>query len=151
MHTTAMPNIAAVLKEEIARIARREIRDEVASLRKASAVYRSEIAELKRRNKELEQAVRRLQKSAGTLAQSEPQEPNASFRFSAKRLTALRRRLGLSAVDFGLLIDASDQSVHKWEEGNVHPRGKNLEAIAAIRSIGKREAAARIAELKGAA
>lgn len=146
-----MPNIAVVLKEEIARIARREIRDEVASLRKASTLYRSEIAELKRRNKELEQAVLRLQKIAGTSAQPQQREPKAPFRFSAKRLAALRQRLGLSGVDFGLLIGASDQSVRKWEEGNAQPRGKNLEAIAAIRSIGKREAATRITELKAAA
>jgi DNA-binding transcriptional regulator YiaG len=146
-----MPNIATVLKEEIARIARREIRDEVASLRKASTLYRSEIAELKRRNKELEQAVRRLQRASGTSAQpSQPEPKAAAFRFSAKRLAALRQRLGLSAAEFGLLIDASDQSVYKWEDDKVHPRGKSLEAIAAISGIGKREAAARLAELTGA-
>lgn len=146
-----MPNIAAVLKEEIARIARREIRDEVASLRKASTAYRSEIAELKRRIKELEQTVRRLQKAAGASAQPQQREPETSMRFSAARLVALRQRLGLSAVEFGLLVNASDQSVRKWEGGSVQPRGKNLEAIAAIRDIGKREAAARVAELTGAA
>ena len=43
-----MPNIAAVLKDEISRIARKEIRSETAVLKKASAQYRKEIAALKR-------------------------------------------------------------------------------------------------------
>lgn len=146
-----MPNIAAVLKEEIARIARREIREEVAQLRKASASYRSDIAELKRRNKDLEQVVRRLQKVAGNSARSSKQEPETSFRFTAKKFAAERSRLGLSAADFGLLLGASDQSVYKWEQDKVKPRGRNLQAIAVMHGIGKREAAVRLASLKAAA
>jgi DNA-binding SARP family transcriptional activator len=60
-----MPNIASVLKEEIARIARKELREEVTQMRKVLSTHRSDIAELKRRNKELEQALHRLQKTLG--------------------------------------------------------------------------------------
>ena len=42
-----MANIAAVLKEEISRLSRKETRGETASLKKASAQYRAEIAALK--------------------------------------------------------------------------------------------------------
>ena len=35
-----MPNMAAVLKEEISRLARREIRSETTSLKKASTQYK---------------------------------------------------------------------------------------------------------------
>jgi len=38
-----MPNIAAVLKDEISRIARKEIRSETTSLKKASSQYRRDI------------------------------------------------------------------------------------------------------------
>ena len=44
-----MPNIASVLKDEISRISRKEIRRETSSLKKSSTSYRSEIAALKRR------------------------------------------------------------------------------------------------------
>ena len=54
-----MSNIASVLKEEISRIARKEIRRETASLKKSSTMYRSEIAALKRRVHELERQLRR--------------------------------------------------------------------------------------------
>ena len=58
-----MPNIASVLKEEIARVARKEVRSETENLKKASAQYRSEIATLKRRVTALEQQVTRLGKA----------------------------------------------------------------------------------------
>jgi DNA-binding transcriptional regulator YiaG len=145
-----MPNIASALKAEIQRIARKTIRDETTSLRKAIAPYRSEIAELKRRTQVLEQQIRRSQKTVSRAAAPRPEEDQPSgLRFSAKGLAAHRQRLGLSAQDFGALIGASALSVYKWEKGEVRPRARYLDAIAAIRSIGKKEAAARLASSEG--
>ena len=53
-------NVASVLKEEISRISRKEIRRETSSLKKSSTTYRSEIAALKRRVQELERQLRRV-------------------------------------------------------------------------------------------
>lgn len=61
-----------------------------------------------------------------------------------------RKRLGLSAEDFGLLVGATGQSVYSWERGKSKPRPQNLVAIAALRGIGKREVAARLEPLKQA-
>jgi len=58
-----------------------------------------------------------------------------------------RKRLGLSAADFGRLVGATGQSVYAWETGRSKPRGKYLEAIAALRGIGKREVAEKLAAL----
>ena len=55
-----MPNIASLLKSEISRVARKEVRNELLGLKKASVAYRAEIAALKRRVQALEQALRRL-------------------------------------------------------------------------------------------
>ena len=52
-----MPNIASVLKAEIVRLARKELRTEVESIRKALAAARAESAALKRRVSELERSV----------------------------------------------------------------------------------------------
>ncbi|MDQ2734817.1 MAG: hypothetical protein M3Y55_07475 [Pseudomonadota bacterium] len=137
-----MSNFASVLKEEIARVARKESRREIATLKKASAAYRSEIASLKRRMLELERQLRRITKNASAPEVAAANDENGSqdTRFSARSMVAQRRRLGLSAADCGLLIGASSQSVYNWEEGKARPRPKHLAAIFALRSLGRRQA-----------
>ena len=144
-----MPNIAALLKNEISRVARKEVRGETASLKKAVSAYRSQIAALKRRTQALEQQLRQLSKVTAKVAPARASEgPLETLRFSAKGLASQRRRLGLSAADCGLLVGASSQSIYNWEEGKVRPRAKQLPAIAALRTLGKREATARLNSLR---
>lgn len=147
-----MPNIAAVLKGEIARIARKEIRAETGEFRKASAQHRTHIAALRRRIDELERQLKRVGKTAArapaAVAEEEESASGTARRFSATRLAAQRRKLGLSAADFATLLGVSGQSVYKWEHGEARPRARQLEAIAALRGVGKREAAEQLAKLQ---
>lgn len=145
-----MPNIATILKAEIARVARKEVRAGTERLQKATSAYRSEIAELKRRCQALEQQLRQVsRRPAKVVAAADSGDESAQrLRFSAKGLASQRRRLGLSAHDCGLLVGASGQSIYKWEDGSARPRAKNVEAIARLRTMGKREATARLAELR---
>jgi DNA-binding transcriptional regulator YiaG len=147
-----MPNIAVVLKEEIARLARKEVRAQTQEFKKASAQYRSHIASLRKRVESLERQLKRVSKTAGrsapAAAAAEAGDDATSRRFSSKRLGAQRQKLGLSAADFATLLGVSGQSVYKWEHGESRPRARQLEAIAALRGIGKREAAARLEKLR---
>ena len=68
-------------------------------------------------------------------------------RFSAKGLIAQRRRLGLSARECGLLLGTSAQTIYNWESAKATPRQSQVNALAEIRSIGKREATARLEKL----
>jgi len=137
-----MPNIAALLKSEISRVARKEVRAETSFLKKAVGAYRSDIAALKRRAHALEQQVNSLSKLSAKLAPTaEGEVVSGARRFSAKGLASQRRRLGLSAADLGLLVGASSQSIYNWEEGKVRPRAKHLAAIAALRTLGRTDAA----------
>jgi DNA-binding transcriptional regulator YiaG len=146
---TSMPNIASILKNEISRVARKEVRSQTLSLKKAVGAYRAEIAALKRRTQALEQALRGLSKAQSKVASSqESAVPAQPLRFTAKGFAAQRRRLGLSAHDCGLLVGASGQSVYNWEAGSARPRAKLLPSIAALRTMGKKEAAARLASLR---
>ena len=143
-----MPNIASILKAEIARVARKQIRSEVESLKKAVSAYRSEIAALKRRAQSHEQELKRLVKAAPKPAPVAPDGATRPLRFSAKGLASQRQRLGLSAEDCGLLLGASGQSVYNWEAGQTRPRDSHLPAIAALRTLGKKQAAAVLASIK---
>lgn len=143
-----MPNIASVLKSEISRVARKEVRGEVLGLKKAVSAYRAEIAALKRRAQALEQEMRRLSKASAKVAPVATSEVSAqALRFSAKGLASQRRRLGLSARDCGILVGASGQTIYNWEDGKARPRARHLPAIAALRTLGKREATERLAAL----
>lgn len=146
-----MPNIQTVLKAEISRLARKEVRDEVSTLKKASTNYRSQIAALKRQVDTLQKAVRRISRAGGTPAGAvdESEAEGTPRRFSAQRLAKTRQKLGLSAADFGALMGVSGQSIYKWEAGEVRPRRKQLEAIVQVRGLGKREVAERLEGLRG--
>ena len=146
-----MPNIASILKDEISRVARKEIRAETETLKKAASVHRVENVALKRRVLALEQAIKRLDKSTAKNAQPEADiDASQSLRFSGKGLASQRQRLGLSAEDCGLLVGASGKSIYRWEAGVARPRAKHLSAIAALRTLGKKEATRRLLALQEA-
>lgn len=142
-----MPDISSILKQEIARIARKEVRGETESSKKAVAAYRRQIAEMKRRLQQLERAVARLRKESGRNVPAPSGDDSTNLRFRADGFAKHRQRLGLSAKDMGLLVGASGLSVYKWEQGKARPRAKHLEHIAAVRKMGKREALCRLEEL----
>jgi DNA-binding XRE family transcriptional regulator len=147
-----MPNIASLLKEEIARISRKQSRSETEQLKKASAHYRSEIAQLKRRIQVLEQQIKRLGKSSGrggggSTAAAESDDDGRQIRYSAKSLASQRKRLGLSAAALAKIIGVSALSIYKWESGNTRPRRKQIEAIAALRHMGRRDVQKRLEEI----
>lgn len=143
-----MPDIATVLKDEIARLARRELRREMEPLKKIIARQRTEVAELKRQLGELGKQVASGEKRR-KIASTVTADNNSAtrFRFSAQGLRALRERLDLSAAGFGTLVGVSAQTIYNWESEGSSPREKQLAAIAALRGIGKREAAARLRAL----
>jgi len=141
-----MPNIGAVLKQEIARLSRKEVRGQVTTTKKASAQYRRDIAALKRQVAALAKQVAMLAKRTRGAAPvaTAADEDGAKLRFSAKGLKSHRAKLGISAGDYGKLVGVSAQSVYNWEAGKASPRAGQRAQLAALRSLGKREAQARL-------
>ena len=141
-----MPNIATVLKEEIRRLARKETKAQVAVLKRASAQQRRDIAALKRQLKEQQRANAQLAKAvASNRAVVAVASDGASApRFSPTWLRKHRAKLGLSAADYARLVGVSGLTVYNWEKGKNKPRATQLRALAEVRGLGKREAAARL-------
>ena len=141
-----MSNFNSVLKAEIARVARKEIKNAIDPVRKANANHRREIAELKRQVLTLQKEIRSLGK-ASRVTTPVAADSGTTTRFGAKGLKSLRARLGLSAADFGRLVGASAQSIYNWEAGKAVPRASQQAALASVRGLGKREAAKRLEAL----
>lgn len=145
-----MPNIASILKEEISRLARKEVRTEIERLRKAGAQYRSDIAELKRRVAALEkQSAQREGKAPQKAGSPADNELTGRTRFSAKGFASQRQKLGLSAAEMGSLVGVSAQTIYNWEAEKSRPRQAQMATVAAMRGMGKRQAKARLEALAG--
>ena len=138
-------NLTTVLRQEISRIARKETRAQIAQLRKASAGHRRTLAALKRQLRDQGRALATLRKNSVRAAAPSKAEAGAT-RFRAGGVSAHRKRLGLSAEQFGQLAGVTGQTVYNWEKGK-RPREAQLAALGAVRAMGKREAMAKLEAL----
>lgn len=146
-----MSTLASVLSGEIRRLSRREIKSQTGVTRRMTTQHRRDIAALKRQITAMQKTVdflasqekRRVGDTAATPA------PEGPVRFRVDGLRTHRRKLGLSAEDYGRLVGVSGQSVYHWEMRKARPRQEQIARLVAIRGIGKREALKRLELLAG--
>ena len=146
-----MPNLQSVLRQEIQRLARREVRSELEATKKAVAQHRREIAELKRRNAALERTVSYLQsrETKRLKAGGANLEPPRGTKFSVRSLRAQRRKSRLSQQDYASLVGVSSVTIYNWESGRSKPGRKHLATLVSLRGIGQREARQRLELVAG--
>jgi DNA-binding transcriptional regulator YiaG len=134
-----MPNIATVLKEEITRLARKEMRQHVDPLRAQVLAQRKAIAALKSEVEMLRRDVMKLGKGApkNTPVKAGSSDSGKQSRYSGALLRKLRERLGLSRDVFAPLLGASSQALYNWEQTETRPRQEFLDKIALIRGLSK--------------
>ncbi len=146
-----MSKLASVLKDEIARLARKEIQAHVRGLKKANAQYRRDIAQLKRDADRLQRQVAFLEDQERKRAEQGAPAPEQAEgkRFSRRGLLSHRNRLALSAADYGRLVGVTGQTIYNWEQGRSRPRDEQLAALVEVRGMGKREAQRKLDLLAG--
>lgn len=140
-----MSNFMTQFRNEMSRLAKKELRVEATLLKKAASQSKSEIAALKRRVAELETSLRALTRAQSKSARFEKVLTNPDLRFRVSGFVSLRKRLDLSAAEMAKLIGVSPQSIYHWEAGKSRPRPTQLKSIAEIRKLGKKK----IVELLG--
>ena len=146
-----MPNLSTILKDEISRLARKEIRSQMGATKKAVGHYRSEIAALKRQTLAQARKISFLEgQEKKRLSGSDATTSEQTGRFSAKWLRSHRERLGVSAEDYGKMVGVSGKTVYNWEQGKSKPLRKQLTGLVSVRGLGKREVLRRIEIVKGA-
>ena len=138
-----MPDVASVLREEIRRLARKEVKS-------ATSAQSKQIRDLKSGIKVLRGQVASLQKAltasrrAGAAAngKSPEEEKTKAVRVSPTSIRNHRKRLKLSQAQLGQLLGVSTTTVVFWESGRSAPRGSNRHALAEVRKLGKKDAQA---------
>ncbi len=138
-----MPNIAAVLREEIVRLARKELRATVGPLKKR-------VAELTRSNAALKKAIPALEREVARLSKEAEARQIQSIRAGAKELKgvrigprsigAQRKRIKLTREEFAKLAGVSANTIYLWETGGVSPREKSRGVLVGLRKLRAREA-----------
>lgn len=134
-----MAKIEGVIKSEIMRLAKREVRAvfrplkrEVWQMGTMLSTLSKGIASLNRMAKELhlEEAKPKLEAT--------PEEVKIS-RLTPERIQGLRKKLGISQRELGVLIGASLGTVAMWEKGKFKPKADKKAALVAVRKLKKRE------------
>ena len=139
-----MPNLAKLLREEITRIVRLEIRKPAAALQEESEARSKAIAELQRRIAALEKGRVRppaRRAPAPVMVAGISGETWARARFTGPMIRGLRHRLGITQSELGKLINVSAQSVYQWERkpDRLRFRTKTKAAFIKLRKMGLRE------------
>ena len=145
-----MPDVAKVLREEVQRLAKRQVKAGLAPLKRDTTRLKKHVADLRRELATLTRTSRvLLARATAVVATKETAvatEKASTLRPTSKSLARLRRRLDLTQIEFGTLLGVSGQTVLNWEGrgSRVRMRRGNLAALAGIQKIGKREARRRL-------
>ena len=146
-----MANVQTVLKDEIRRVAKKEIKAETGATKQAVAQYRRDIARLKRQVRDLRKTVDFLakQESKRVGKVENAKELTENVRFSPRSVRAQRQRIGLSAADYAKLVGVSPLTIYNWEHGKSRPKQRQMAKLVSLRGIGKREAMAKLELVNG--
>ena len=147
-----MPNLATLLKEEISKIVRKEVQDQVRELKQTVREQRDALARLEKQSgpAKTKAAVKSAakkpaakkpaaKKPAAKVSKAPAEDKRKQMRISPNTIKKHRKRLKLSQAELGELLNVSTNTVLRWEAGTSKPRSKHLSGLAQLRSISMRE------------
>ncbi len=147
-----MGKVEDVIKSEIARLTRKQLRADVVPLTRDVRELKRTVSRLTKTVDALERVVSRQerarQQELGQLRAAEDEVKKA--RLSPGLIQKLRKRLGLTQSALATLVGVSPTTVALWESGRTAPRGGNREAVVALRKLGRRDVKRLLAEKKPA-
>ena len=136
-----MGKIESVLKSEIQRLARREIKQMVEPLRKENRELKKRIIKLEKLAQPISKVIKKtneakIEKLADLRA---PEDEVKAARITPAWVQNLRMKLNVSQPELAGLIGVSPSGVRAWEYGHSEPRGQRREALVALRKLGRRD------------
>lgn len=88
-------------------------------------------------------------KSTNSKLEASPDEVKAS-RITPERIRILRKKLGISQRELGVLVGVTIGAVASWETGKFKPKGEKKAALVALRKLRKRDVKKMLTEKAGA-
>lgn len=142
-----MGKLESIIKSEIQRLAKREVRSTFRPLRKEVWELKLKLSNLIKNFTVLDRLAKEISKAKSTEPKLEAssEEVKAS-RLTPERIANLRKKLGISQRELGVLVGATIGAVLSWEKGKFKPRGDKKAALVALRKLRKREVRKMLAE-----
>jgi DNA-binding transcriptional regulator YiaG len=143
-----MGKLEGIIKSEIMRLAKREVRKVSVPLSRDVRLMRSAVSELRKAVLTLERLASQQQKELGKKEvplNATPEELKIA-RFSPRLFRSLRKHLGISQKELAVLAGVTVGAVHQWESGRFRPKQDKKAVIVALRKIGRQEARKLLAE-----
>jgi len=136
-----MGKVETVVRAEIVRLARKELRGVLPALSRDVRELKRIVSGLRRSVSALEKlAAEQARRQQADLARLEvPEEELKVARLSPALIRKLRGRLGITQAELAALVGVSTGAVVGWEGGIISPRGSHRAAIIAVRKLGRRE------------
>lgn len=135
-----MGKIEKMVKSEITRLAKREVRKVSVPLGREVKALKRSVIELRKAIVNLERltAQQRRESEKKTLFESVPQEAESS-RLSPRLIRSLRKRLGVSQRELAHLTGVTPLAVYQWETGTYKPKKEKKAMLVALRKLGRRD------------
>ena len=136
-----MGKLEGMIKSEIVRLAKREMRKISVPLGRDVWSLKSTVSQLRKAVLVLERFSAQRQKELGKERiplEATPEEVKIS-RFSPRLIRSLRKHLGITQKELALLAGVTVGAVHQWESGMFKPGDKKKGVLVAIRKLGRRE------------
>ena len=144
-----MGKLESTIKLEIQRLAKREVRATFFPLRREVRTIRLRLSSLSKNFSVLKRMTKELHlEEAKPKLEATPEEVKAS-RLTPDRIRGLRKKLGISMRELGVLTGSSLSSILSWEKGKFKPRGDKKAALVGLRKLRKRDVRKLLAEKAG--
>ena len=138
-----MPNLAVLLKDEMGRLARKEVRTSCGPLQAQLRALKKTVRPQRDTISRLEKAIGQLMAISATPSEKILSAPDVGdsgqIRLSASSIKKHRKRLKLSQTELGKLLNVSTNTIVRWEAGTSKPRAAHRPGIAQLRTMGVRE------------
>lgn len=136
-----MSKVETIIKSEIVRLAKREIRKISVPLVRDVRLLKSTVSQLRKAVLVLERVSARQNTETlreKTQLQANPEEVKIS-RFSPRLIQTLRKRLGVTQKEMAILVGVTVGAIYQWEKGIFEPRGQKKGILVALRKLGRRD------------
>lgn len=136
-----MGKLEAIIKSEIVRLAKMELRKVSVPLKKDVFQLKKTLSQLRKGVLSLERFTALQQKELGKrkiILEASPEEVKMS-RFSPRLIRSLRKHLGISQKELAVLAGVTVGAVHLWESGKFRPKEEKRRTLVGLRKLRRRD------------